>query len=469
MKKKFIVLCAVMAIFASVLFFAGCANTDGGDKGPTGTFALSETSVTFTAAGQTQKITAKKGDTAVTDVTWTSANEAVATVADGVITAVSKGDAAITAKRGDDSATVAVKVEIAPTLTAGTTYRATFLGGMGGSTLIAIDLEVTEAGTAKVYSTSGTGAKTYRGTASYTFKKVSELTQAQIDTLTKKNEDSEETAANIDVATLAGKYAAVLTYTAYPEGTILSGDYAGKTITQFAAEAYPGGLQVILLVDTIDGANAAAKFSTKFNNKFTYLTTMGTTRAAAPLEFEALAPSLTVGTNYRATFLGGMNGSTSIAIDLEVTAAGTVQVYSTSGTGARTARGTASYTFKNVSELTQAQIDTLTKKNEDSEETAANIDVATLAGKYAVVLTYTAYPEGTILSGEYAGKTITEFAAETYPNGLQVILLVDTIDSASAATKFSTKFNNKFTYLTTMGTTRAAAPLDFQAFVIDIG
>ena len=86
--------------------------------------------------GKTVELTATVLPENATDktVTWTSSNEAVATVSDGVVTAVSTGEATITAKAGDKEATCTVTVKgttiqgynvTLPTETVGYTVAAT--------------------------------------------------------------------------------------------------------------------------------------------------------------------------------------------------------------------------------------------------------------------------------------------------------------------------------------------------------
>lgn len=78
--------------------------------------ALDKTSAKLTKAGQTVKLTATVLPENATDktVAWTSDNEAVATVADGVVTAVAEGKATITAAAGGKTAAAEITVEFAP-------------------------------------------------------------------------------------------------------------------------------------------------------------------------------------------------------------------------------------------------------------------------------------------------------------------------------------------------------------------
>ena len=67
-------------------------------------------------AGQTITLTAIVNPSDATDksVTWTSSNPSVATVENGVVKAIKVGNATITAKSGDKTATCAIKVEATP-------------------------------------------------------------------------------------------------------------------------------------------------------------------------------------------------------------------------------------------------------------------------------------------------------------------------------------------------------------------
>ncbi len=80
--------------------------------------SLDKTSVSFTEAGKTETLTATVAPENADNksVTWTSSDNAVATVADGVVTAVGNGTATITVTTTDGgySATCTVTVEIAP-------------------------------------------------------------------------------------------------------------------------------------------------------------------------------------------------------------------------------------------------------------------------------------------------------------------------------------------------------------------
>ena len=73
---------------------------------------LSQTKLNLVAGGETATLTATVNPDNATDktVTWTSDNEAVATVKDGVVTPVAEGKATITAKAGNKTATCTVTV-----------------------------------------------------------------------------------------------------------------------------------------------------------------------------------------------------------------------------------------------------------------------------------------------------------------------------------------------------------------------
>ena len=91
---------------------------------------LDKTSLELTAGGDTATLTATVSPDDATDktVTWSSDNEAVVTVANGVVTPVAKGTAVITAKVGDKTATCAVTVK--------QLYSITFTGPYSNATLV---------------------------------------------------------------------------------------------------------------------------------------------------------------------------------------------------------------------------------------------------------------------------------------------------------------------------------------------
>ena len=77
--------------------------------------ALDSTSLELTVGGETKTLTATVTPENATDktVTWESSDPTVATVTDGVVTAVAAGTATITAKAGDITAECAVTVAVA--------------------------------------------------------------------------------------------------------------------------------------------------------------------------------------------------------------------------------------------------------------------------------------------------------------------------------------------------------------------
>lgn len=101
-------------VMASVLLFSTC----GGQKDepvdagiPVASVALSPTSLDLETGKQaTVKATVSPRNATDPSITWTSSAEAVASVKDGVVTAVSAGEATITALAGECSATCHVKV-----------------------------------------------------------------------------------------------------------------------------------------------------------------------------------------------------------------------------------------------------------------------------------------------------------------------------------------------------------------------
>ena len=82
---------------------------------PVATVTLDKTNATL-RAGQTMTLTATVSPGNATDktVTWSTSNAAVATVTNGVVTAMKVGVATITAKAGDKTATCSITVEATP-------------------------------------------------------------------------------------------------------------------------------------------------------------------------------------------------------------------------------------------------------------------------------------------------------------------------------------------------------------------
>ena len=107
MKKRIIDSC-VCILLSLVTLTSACQKSEVGVASVT----LSQNSLIM-RVGQTSSIRAnvKPDDATDKTVAWTSSNTGVATVADGVITALKVGSATITAKAGDKSATCAVTVE----------------------------------------------------------------------------------------------------------------------------------------------------------------------------------------------------------------------------------------------------------------------------------------------------------------------------------------------------------------------
>ena len=91
---------------------------------------IDKTSLELKQGGGTATLTATVSPDDATDktVTWSSDNEAVATVVDGVVTPVAKGTATITAKAGDKTATCTVTVK--------KLYSITLTGPYSGDTLV---------------------------------------------------------------------------------------------------------------------------------------------------------------------------------------------------------------------------------------------------------------------------------------------------------------------------------------------
>lgn len=111
-----------MRMWASCLLAAGlffvftsCANGSDGDSGSVAVTSveLNKTSTSITVGGtETLTATVKPENATDKSVTWTSSNTDVASVDKGVVTAVAVGEATITAKAGDKTATCAVTVTV---------------------------------------------------------------------------------------------------------------------------------------------------------------------------------------------------------------------------------------------------------------------------------------------------------------------------------------------------------------------
>ena len=107
---------ALCALSLAVLSIAGCGSKEEVPPKPSkievSAVSLDQTSVTLTV-GETVSLAAKVSPDNATDktVTWSSSNEAVATVKNGTVTTVAAGSAAITAKAGNKSATCSVTVK----------------------------------------------------------------------------------------------------------------------------------------------------------------------------------------------------------------------------------------------------------------------------------------------------------------------------------------------------------------------
>lgn len=118
--KKMLRIAAALAALLAMTNFIGCKNDDD-DDGDVATVAVEKVEITSTETdvevGKTITLTAKVSPENATDktVTWTSDNNEVATVKDGVVTGVKAGEATITASAGGKNATVKVTVKAAAT------------------------------------------------------------------------------------------------------------------------------------------------------------------------------------------------------------------------------------------------------------------------------------------------------------------------------------------------------------------
>lgn len=134
--KKMLRIAAALAALLAMTNFIGCKNDD--DDGGDETVAVTEVKITSTVkevtAGETITLTAEVSPENATSktVTWTSDNNEVATVKDGVVTGVKAGEATITASAGGKTATVKVTVKAAAT--SGGETGGSGSGETGGST-----------------------------------------------------------------------------------------------------------------------------------------------------------------------------------------------------------------------------------------------------------------------------------------------------------------------------------------------
>lgn len=138
--KKMLRIAAALAALLAMTNFIGCKNDDDDDGDET--VAVTEVKITSTVkevtAGETIILEATVSPENATDktVTWTSSDNTVATVKDGVVTGVAAGTVKITAKAGEKTAAVDVTVKAAATSggeTGGSTGGETG-GETGGST-----------------------------------------------------------------------------------------------------------------------------------------------------------------------------------------------------------------------------------------------------------------------------------------------------------------------------------------------
>lgn len=134
--KKMLRIAAALAALLAMTNFIGCKNDDDDD----GDVAVEKVEITSTSTtngveiGKTITLTAKVSPENATSktVTWTSDNNEVATVKDGVVTGVKAGKATITASAGGQTASVEVTVKAAAT--SGGETGGSGSGETGGST-----------------------------------------------------------------------------------------------------------------------------------------------------------------------------------------------------------------------------------------------------------------------------------------------------------------------------------------------
>jgi len=105
---------AIAICLVGVTMFSGCGKDDDPKDNGVTSIELNEQTLSLYYVGQTKTLTAKVLPADATDnsVTWSSSNDAVASVENGVVTAKTFGNATITAKAGKQTATCAVKVSV---------------------------------------------------------------------------------------------------------------------------------------------------------------------------------------------------------------------------------------------------------------------------------------------------------------------------------------------------------------------
>jgi len=118
-KRQITLILGIIAIVAIIGFgLSACDNGDGGSNGNTTVavtgVTVAPTTLALTVGGSTGTLTATVAPSNATNkaVTWSTSNAAVATVSDGIVTAVGAGTAAITVTTtdGNKTATCAVTV-----------------------------------------------------------------------------------------------------------------------------------------------------------------------------------------------------------------------------------------------------------------------------------------------------------------------------------------------------------------------
>jgi hypothetical protein len=109
MKKFFLNFCLLLAISIATVSFTSCSEED--NSVAVTEVELSDLSITlFIGDETTLKATVTPGDATDKTVTWTSGNPAVASVANGKVTALAEGTTIVTAQAGNQTATCEVTV-----------------------------------------------------------------------------------------------------------------------------------------------------------------------------------------------------------------------------------------------------------------------------------------------------------------------------------------------------------------------
>ena len=160
---------------ASAFALASAIACGGGDspaEPPTvQSVTVSQPAASLTAVGQTTTLTAQvrmsNGSTGTQSPTWTSSNPAIATVSSGVVTAVSSGQATITAAVGSISGQATVTVALPTVQTITVTPATPTLVSLGATTPLAAEVRMSNGAVGTqtpTWTSSNTAVATVNGT-----------------------------------------------------------------------------------------------------------------------------------------------------------------------------------------------------------------------------------------------------------------------------------------------------------------